>query len=121
MCIFAVPLSESTNIDLLEQIVSDQRTILTDVFNGTDVTTIPQMWTLCTSPSYLTDGQLIVILGTDQEVLGYYEDGMRVPDDVTLVWTDDKCVSCVPKKCYLTLMLHNAAGETSNGTLLQMR
>lgn len=26
----------------------------------------------------------------DKEVVGYYEDGMRVPDDVTLLWSDDK-------------------------------
>ena len=26
----------------------------------------------------------------DKEVEGYYEDGMRVPDYVTLLWTDDK-------------------------------
>ena len=29
---------------------------------------------------------------TDKEVEGYYEDGMRVPDYVTLLWTDDKYV-----------------------------
>ena len=28
----------------------------------------------------------------DKEVQGYYEDGMRVPDDVTLLWSDDKYV-----------------------------
>ena len=28
----------------------------------------------------------------DKEVQGYYEDGMRVPDDVCLLWTDDKWV-----------------------------
>lgn len=28
----------------------------------------------------------------DKEVQGYYEDGMTVPDDITLLWTDDKCV-----------------------------
>ncbi|KAH8077106.1 hypothetical protein BXZ70DRAFT_708274 [Cristinia sonorae] len=66
-----LPLSEEENVDLLEKIVSDQRQILTDVFNGTDVTTIPQLWCLY------------------QEVQGYYEDGMRVPDDVTLLWADD--------------------------------
>ncbi|KAI0791027.1 hypothetical protein C8Q75DRAFT_890923 [Abortiporus biennis] len=66
-----LPLSETTNIDLLEKVVSDQRQILTDVFNGTDITTIPQMWCLY------------------KEVQGYYEDGMRVPDDVTLLWADD--------------------------------
>lgn len=26
----------------------------------------------------------------DKEVEGYYEDGLRVPDDVTLLWADDK-------------------------------
>lgn len=28
-------------------------------------------------------------IAIDQEVLGYYVDGMRVPDDVTLLWADD--------------------------------
>lgn len=28
----------------------------------------------------------------DKEVEGYYDDGMRVPDDVILLWTDDKFV-----------------------------
>jgi hypothetical protein len=27
---------------------------------------------------------------TDKEVEGFYDDGMRVPDDITLLWTDDK-------------------------------
>jgi hypothetical protein len=27
---------------------------------------------------------------SDKEVQGFYEDGMTVPDDVTLLWTDDK-------------------------------
>ena len=48
MC--AVPLAGGTqNIQLLEQIVSDQRGLLMQVFNTTDVTTIPQVWTLCKS------------------------------------------------------------------------
>ena len=50
-----VPLSETENIGLLEQIVSDQRQILTDVFNGTDVTTIPQLWCLCEYQPVLPD------------------------------------------------------------------
>ena len=28
----------------------------------------------------------------DKEVLGYYDDGMQVPDDITLLFSDDKCV-----------------------------
>ncbi|OCH83989.1 hypothetical protein OBBRIDRAFT_742368 [Obba rivulosa] len=65
------PINEEGDISLLEEIVSDQRTILSNVFNTSDVTTIPQMWCLY------------------QEVEGYYDDGMRVPDDITLLWTDD--------------------------------
>lgn len=44
---FSEPLVADTNVPLLEDIVSTQRQILTDVFNGTDVSTIPQMWCLC--------------------------------------------------------------------------
>ncbi|KAI0324107.1 hypothetical protein GY45DRAFT_1331893 [Cubamyces sp. BRFM 1775] len=66
-----LPLSEGQNIQLLEQVVSDQRQILMDVFNTSDVTAIPQVWTLY------------------KEVEGYYDDGMRVPDDIALMWTDD--------------------------------
>ncbi|THH00581.1 hypothetical protein EW145_g7057 [Phellinidium pouzarii] len=66
-----LPLSETTNIAVLEKVISDQRQILMDVFNETDVTNIPQMWALY------------------KEVLGYYDDGMRVPDDITLLWSDD--------------------------------
>ena len=36
-----------------------------------DVTKVPQLWALY------------------KEVQGYYEKGMRVPDDVTLLWCDD--------------------------------
>ncbi|OJT11184.1 hypothetical protein TRAPUB_12291 [Trametes pubescens] len=66
-----LPLSEDQNIVLLEKVVADQRTLFADVFNTTDVTTIPQVWTLY------------------KEVQGYYQDGMRVPDDVVLLWSDD--------------------------------
>ncbi|KAF5366744.1 hypothetical protein D9758_006544 [Tetrapyrgos nigripes] len=66
-----VPLGEDTNIELLERIISDQRQILTDVYNGTDIRTIPQVWTLY------------------KEVQGFYEDGMMAPDDVALLWSDD--------------------------------
>ncbi|MCW8125866.1 glycosyl hydrolase 115 family protein [Microbulbifer halophilus] len=65
------PMSEEQNIDLLETIVDDQREILKDVFDDRDITQVPQVWALY------------------KEVQGYYEDGMRVPDDVTLLWADD--------------------------------
>ncbi|KZT03278.1 glycoside hydrolase family 115 protein [Laetiporus sulphureus 93-53] len=66
-----LPLAGGQNIALLEEIIADQRQILSNTYPGVNVTTIPQMWCLY------------------QEVLGYYEDGMTVPDDVTLLWTDD--------------------------------
>ncbi|WP_339617012.1 glycosyl hydrolase 115 family protein [uncultured Gilvimarinus sp.] len=65
------PMSEDQNIELLETIVSDQRKILRDVFSDRDITDVPQLWALY------------------KEVQGYYENGMRVPDDVTLLWADD--------------------------------
>jgi hypothetical protein len=58
------------NVKLLEQIVADQRQIISEQMNP-DVTKVPQLWALY------------------KEVQGYYEKGMRVPDDVTLLWCDD--------------------------------
>jgi len=63
-------MSPTPNVSLLEKIVKDQRTILADV-TGKDVTTIPQVWALY------------------KEVQEYYDKGMRVPDDVTLLLCDD--------------------------------
>src|SRR5574344_512053 len=64
------PMSEDANVALLEKIVADQRTILAKEVNA-DVTKIPQVCALY------------------KEVQDYYERGMRVPDDVTLLWCDD--------------------------------
>jgi endo-1,4-beta-D-glucanase Y len=63
-------MSAETNIALLEKIVADQRKILADV-TGKDVTTIPQLWALY------------------KEVQDYYDKGMRVPEDITLLLCDD--------------------------------
>jgi Glycosyl hydrolase family 115/Gylcosyl hydrolase family 115 C-terminal domain/Viral BACON domain len=64
------PMSDTANTELLEKIVADQRSILQRTVNP-DVTKVPQVWALY------------------KEVQGYYEKGMRVPDDVTLLWSDD--------------------------------
>jgi hypothetical protein len=58
------------NIDKLEKIVNVQRKILSEEINP-DVTKIPQLWCLY------------------KEVQDYYNAGMRVPDDVTLLWAED--------------------------------
>ncbi len=55
---------------LLEEIVNVQRDIIAEEINP-DVTRVPQMWCLY------------------KEVLDYYKAGMRVPDDVTLLWAED--------------------------------
>jgi len=65
-----LPMSESANIALLEKIVTDQRNIIANVY-GRNPATVPQDWALY------------------KEVQEYYEKGMRVPDDVTLLWCDD--------------------------------
>lgn len=65
-----MPMSEGANIELLEKIVADQRKIIAEHVNS-DLTKVPQDWALY------------------KEVQEYYEKGMRVPDDVTLLWCDD--------------------------------
>ncbi len=55
---------------LLEEIVAAQRKMIAEEINP-DPTKVPQLWCLY------------------KEVLEYYNQGMRVPDDVTLLWPDD--------------------------------
>ncbi|KAA6319455.1 hypothetical protein EZS27_030653, partial [termite gut metagenome] len=63
-------MSQSTNIALLEKIVKDQRTIISKITKK-KATETPQIWALY------------------KEVQDYYDKGMRVPDDVTLLLCDD--------------------------------
>jgi len=65
-----MPMTEGSNIALLENIVHDQRKIIADV-TGKDTAQTPQIWALY------------------KEVQDYYDKGMRVPDDVTLLLCDD--------------------------------
>jgi hypothetical protein len=58
------------NMTLLEKIVNVQRKIIADEINP-DVTKVPQLWCLY------------------KEVQEYFNAGMRVPDDVTLLWAED--------------------------------
>ena len=58
------------SMDLLKKIIAEQRTIIGQEVNP-DVTKVPQLW--CPY----------------KEVLDYYNAGFRVPDDVTILWTDD--------------------------------
>ncbi len=62
-------MSPTANTALLERIVADQRKII--AANANPEVKDPQIWALY------------------KEVQEYYEKGMRVPDDVTLLWCDD--------------------------------
>ncbi|WP_300699586.1 glycosyl hydrolase 115 family protein [Bacteroides sp.] len=64
------PMSESANISLLQNIVKDQRAIIAKA-TGKKASETPQVWALY------------------KEVQEYYDKGMRVPDDVTLLLCDD--------------------------------
>jgi hypothetical protein len=61
------PMTEDSNVALLERIVADQRRIVAEE----NQQAAPQAWMLY------------------KEVQDYYERGMRVPDDVLLMWCDD--------------------------------
>jgi hypothetical protein len=65
-----MPMTRGTATALLERIVKDQRQILEDVTKKPASST-PQLWALY------------------KEVQDYYDKGMRVPDDVTLLLCDD--------------------------------
>jgi hypothetical protein len=61
---------QAASIALLQNIVEEQRKTLAAEINP-DVTKVPQVWALY------------------KEVQNYYESGLRVPDDVTLLWAED--------------------------------
>jgi len=65
-----MPMAVGSNIALLEKIVADQRKIIEQV-TGRPASETPQDWALY------------------KEVQDYYDKGMRVPDDVTLLFSDD--------------------------------
>jgi hypothetical protein len=64
------PGGPEANIAKLEKIVQVQRKLIAEELNP-DVTKVPQLWCLY------------------KEVQDYYNAGMRVPDDVTLLWAED--------------------------------
>jgi hypothetical protein len=64
------PMTRGTAIALLERIVKDQREIIAQG-TGKPASATPQLWALY------------------KEVQDYYDKGMRVPDDVTLLLCDD--------------------------------
>jgi len=63
-------MAEGTATGLLERVVTDQRKIIANV-TGKPASETPQLWALY------------------KEVQDYYDHGMKVPDDVTLLFSDD--------------------------------
>ena len=64
-------LADGDGIDLMNSIIAAERSILSQVTGLSDLSSIPQVWTMY------------------KEVLRYWEEGMRPPEDVTVVFTDD--------------------------------
>ena len=64
------PMGGTNAIALMQKVVADQRKILTEV-TGKPADQTPQVWALY------------------KEVQDYYDRGMKVPDDVTLLFSDD--------------------------------
>lgn len=64
------PMSEDANVNLLTGIVKEQRRIIRNV-SGKKPADVPQVWALY------------------KEVLDYYDKGMKVPEDITLLLCDD--------------------------------
>lgn len=67
----AIELKNEDAIKTLLAAVAEQRRLLQKQFPSIGVENIPTMWCLY------------------KEVQGYYEQGMDVPEDITLLWTDD--------------------------------
>ena len=59
-----------SNIAMVEEIVKRQQKIISEEMNP-DITQVPQSWCLY------------------KEIMEYYNEGMRVPDNITLLWADD--------------------------------
>ncbi|PKQ45452.1 glycosyl hydrolase 115 family protein [Confluentibacter flavum] len=74
-------MSEGTAVDLLKNIITDQRQIIADV-TGKPAENTPQVWAIY------------------KEVQDYYDKGMRVDDDITILFCDDNWgnIRILPKK-----------------------
>lgn len=62
--------SKDEAVGVLKEVISDQRNLLKNHINS-NITQVPQAFTVY------------------KEVLDLYKNGLQVPDDITLVWTDD--------------------------------
>ena len=63
--------SPTINASSLQQIIQVEQSILRQALTTSNLTEVPQMWCLY------------------KEVGGYFQQGLQVPDDITLLWADD--------------------------------
>lgn len=64
-------LGSSAIVTMLDTLVKNQQAIISEGLDGVNISTVPQMWCLY------------------KEVQSYIFEGLQVPDDVTLLWSDD--------------------------------
>ena len=83
--------SPTLNSSALESILQHQQEILMQVNNETNISSIPQMWCLY------------------KEVGGYYAEGLTVPDNITILWSDDNWGN--PSRLPLANETQRAAGS----------
>ncbi len=78
-------MTEETAVDLLRTIINDQRKIISDI-TGRPAKETPQLWAIY------------------KEVQDYYDKGMRVEDDITVLFSDDNWgnIRYLPKKTELS-------------------
>jgi hypothetical protein len=73
----------------LVDVINYQQSILKTTLNTSDLSKVPQMWCVykvcALRPFYLYPR----LLTSQKEVGGYYQAGMKIPDDVTILWSDD--------------------------------
>lgn len=63
--------SPTLNASQLQTIIQVEQQLLEQGLNTTNLNNVPQMWCIY------------------KEVGGYYEQGLQVPDDITILWADD--------------------------------
>ncbi|KAF3764304.1 hypothetical protein M406DRAFT_339937 [Cryphonectria parasitica EP155] len=64
-------LGSAAIVGMLETLVQNQQTIISQGLDGVNISTVPQMWCLY------------------KEVQNYFFEGLQVPEDITLLWADD--------------------------------
>jgi hypothetical protein len=71
----------------LVDVINYQQSIMKTTFGTQDISKVPQMW--CVYKVSFVPLAICAATDPEQEVGGYYQAGMKIPDDVTILWSDD--------------------------------